>query len=442
MERNIFSKGSFSSKNDQIVIWEEILKNLENILDEYSLKVIKTLKPKLESDNLISFLVPNEEYKDWLIDIVGDILKQEFSKRGKDFKVEVIKKTKENISSFSALISKKYTFDNFVVGASNEVAFKSSVEVANNPGELYNPLFIYGKVGTGKTHLLHAIGNFCLEKDLNVCYTSMNDFTEEMVLYLRSGHIMDFREKYKSVDVLLLDDIQFLSGKERTQIELFNVFNYLFYLNKQIVFAADQHPRNIKDVSERLLSRFEGGLLVEIGIDDMTKLSIIKQKVTFHGLPLDDRIIDYIKDNTSNNAREIEGLILQIRAKGSFLSSNIEKVEQLYDDYCIASTKENKKDKEIDPKVIIYEVESYFKISTEKDKRGKKSLLARQISMYLLRELTNLSLSDISKLFNYKNHSSAFHAIKKIEELIVKDEKISYTVERLKTNIKSHVYNR
>ncbi|HEK25496.1 MAG TPA: AAA family ATPase, partial [Hydrogenobaculum sp.] len=325
-------------------IWDNILVCISKKIDKPTMALVKSLKPVAIEGKSIVLECPTEQSKNWIHQTLGNMLRDEAYKKGFSIKLVVkeqnnsdmdtsysaykyataygdgvdehsaIDKDVKNKSAFKEGISSKYTFDNFIVGKQNEVAYRASLEVATDENSIYNPLFIYGKVGSGKTHLLQAIGNRAYSLGRSVIYISMNDFTEEMVYYLKAGNIISFREKYKGVDILLIDDIQFLSGKERTQMELFNIFNYLFQYNKHIVFASDKHPRDIKDISERLVSRFEGGLLVETSIDDQIKLSIIKQKIQIYGLNVDERLISYIKDNTTNNAREIEGLVLQIKA--------------------------------------------------------------------------------------------------------------------------------
>jgi ATPase involved in DNA replication initiation len=319
------------------------------------------------------------------------------------------------------------------------VAYRASLEVATDENSVYNPLFIYGKVGSGKTHLLQAIGNKAYSLGRSVIYTSINDFTEEMVYYLKAGNIISFREKYKGVDILLIDDIQFLSGKERTQMELFNIFNYLFQYSKHIVFASDKHPRDIKDISERLVSRFEGGLLVETSIDDQIKLSIIKQKIQIYGLNIDERLISYIKDNTTNNVREIEGLLLQIKAKGvsileAYNSATHYKSATVYNSATITNTP-----KELSIDKIKKAVANYFNFSMDifnKSYKNKKYATAKHIAIFLSREFTGFSLAEIAKAFNIRSHSSVNHSIKKIEKQIKDDKTIQYSVSSLREIIR------
>ncbi len=422
-------------------LWQRILENLAKNIDRPTMALLKNLKPSGIKGNTLLIECPTEQSKAWIVQALGHILQDEAGKLGLFIKFDVWRKNDEEKKDdkteelhlesetqkvvIKEGISSRYTFDNFIVGRGNEVAYRASLDVAINENSPYNPLFIYGKVGTGKTHLLQAIGNRAYSLRRSVLYTSMNDFTEEMVHYLKAGDIMSFREKYRNVDILLIDDIQFLSGKERTQIELFNIFNYLFQHNKHIVFASDKHPRDIKDISERLISRFEGGLLVETSIDEEIKLSIIEQKIKLYGLNIDDRLISYIKDNTVANAREIEGLILQIKAKG---------------DSILEAINQQVRSNVVDIDFIKKTVASYFNVSVDiftKSYKNKKYSVVKHIAIFLSREFTDLSLKDIASAFNIKSHSSVTHSIKKIQSAIKEDKTIQYSVSSLREIIKN-----
>jgi chromosomal replication initiator protein len=463
-------------------IWDNILVGISKKIDKPTMALVKSLKPVAIEGKSLILECPTEQSRNWIHQTLGNILRDEAYKKGFSIKLVIKEQDNSNIdvsystyrdsdrhaaldkasfsistpsypntetklnlsdvknkSAFKEGISSKYTFDNFIVGKQNEVAYRASLEVATDENSVYNPLFIYGKVGSGKTHLLQAIGNKAYSLGRSVIYTSMNDFTEEMVYYLKAGNIISFREKYKGVDILLIDDIQFLSGKERTQMELFNIFNYLFQYSKHIVFASDKHPRDIKDISERLVSRFEGGLLVETSIDDQIKLSIIKQKIQIYGLNIDERLISYIKDNTTNNAREIEGLVLQIKAKGvsileAYKSATANKSATAYNSATITNTP-----KELSIDKIKKAVANYFNVSMDifnKSYKNKKYATAKHIAIFLSREFTGFSLAEIAKAFNIKSHSSVNHSIKKIEKQIKDDKTIQYSVSSLREIIR------
>ncbi len=351
------------------------------------------------------------------------LMKEAILSLPKKFDIEIILEREEHKEekrgNISEGLSKRYTFENFVVGEGNRLAYEVALEITEEPGKVYNPLFIYGGVGIGKTHLLQAIGNRCAERGLNVIYKSAIDFSEEMVEHIKNGKIKEFRDKYKNVDVLLIDDIQLLSGKERTQTEFFNIFNFLFMKEKQIVLASDRHPRELKDISERLISRFEGGVVVEIQLDEETKLEIIKRKLQELRIAVQEKIVRLIFEQTSDNVREIEGKIKSLKAGG-------------------LRTLRFQKDEEKPIKIIQKYVALHFGVSVEDilgDKRSAKVNKARRIAMYLARKLTDASLIEIARAFNRKDHSTVIHSIRKVEEEIKRDRKLSYILSFLEKQL-------
>jgi len=290
---------------------QAIIKALENA-DSFAREFLKNFRID-EKEGKVVFVAPNKEYKEWLETLLLT-LEESWIKE----KVEILQKEESESPKTQVVedfLNPNYSFENFIVGEGNRFAYEIAKEVLENPGYLYNPVFIYGSVGTGKTHLLQAIGNEAKKRGYRVIYSSANDFAEEMVSFLKEGRINEFRNKYKSVDILLLDDVQFLSGKERTQIEFFNIFNTLYLLGRQIVLASDRHPQQLKGVSDRLVSRFEGGILVEIELDPSTKLKIIKEKLKAFGVEPKKEIVEYLLHNTKN-VREIEGKIKLIKLRG------------------------------------------------------------------------------------------------------------------------------
>ncbi len=278
-------------------------------------------------------------------------------------------------------------------------------------------------MGLGKTHLLQAIGNHCFLKGYTVVYKSAVDFSEEMVESIKNGKIHEFRNRYRNIDVLLLDDIQLLAGKNRTQEEFFNIFNYLYLKEKQIVLASDRSPRHLKDISERLISRFEGGVVVEIGLDDLTKIEIIKRKLKELKIDVQAKIIEFLMKNTSANVREIEGAVKKIKLVGVKDLKNIES-------------------KRGDIAIIINRVALYFGLKAEDitgNKKSKKITRARQIAMYLCRKLTYASLIEIARSFNRKDHSTVLHALRKVEEEKKADRKLNYIVSFLESHLREKV---
>ena len=386
---------------------QTIIKTLESA-DAFAREFLKKFEVSKE-DGKVVFIAPSKEYKEWLETLLLTLEDGNIKE-----KVEVLQKEESEASKAQTIeqdfLNPKYNFENFIVGEGNRFAYEIAKEIIENPGYLYNPVFIYGSVGTGKTHLLQAIGNEAKKRGYKVIYSSANDFAEEMVSSLKEGRINEFRNKYKSVDILLLDDVQFLSGKERTQIEFFNIFNTLYLLEKQIVLASDRHPQQLKGVSDRLVSRFEGGILVEIELDISTKLKIIKEKLKTFGVEPKKEIIEYLLHNTKN-VREIEGKIKLIKLRG---------FEELPE----------KKEKNSLEKILEF-VANYYALNVEdllSDKRTKKITEAKQIAMYLCRKVCSASLIEIARTFKKKDHTTVIHAIRKVEEKKAKDRKFKHLV--------------
>ncbi len=320
-------------------------------------------------------------------------------------------------------LSSRYSFENFVVGEGNRLAYEVSLSVARNPGGLYNPLFLYGKVGLGKTHLLQAIGNFCAARGMSVVYRSATDFSEEMVEHIKGGRIREFRERYRSVDLLLLDDVQFLSGKSRTQDEFFNIFNYMYLREKQIVLASDRHPKELRDVSDRLVSRFEGGVVVEISLDELTKLEIIRRKLEELKLEVQDRIVELLMRSTSDNVREIEGAVRGVKLRGT-------------------AHLRDRGERKGDLEKVVAHVAVHFGLRVEDligDGRSRRVNRARQIAMYLCRKLTSSSLAEIARALNRRDHSTVLHGIKKIEQERRRDRKLNRILSFLESHISARL---
>ncbi len=392
--------------------------NLIERLDKFAVGIFRQFLIKEDPDKVL-ILTPNEEYKKWATAYL--------STRLKGFAKSIViecegekKEPKERENQRTNLLD-KYTFENFVIGPSNELAYKVCFEVAKNPGKLFNPLFIYGKSGLGKTHLLHAIGNQ-LKAQYKVLYVPLLDFSDRMVKALKENRVEEFRERFWQLDVLLLDDVQFLVGKERTQVELFRIYEKLQAEERQIVLVSDRHPRDLKDVSERLISRFEGGLLIEIGLDEETKRRIIKQKLILYGLPLDQDTIEYVFDNTGYNIREIEGFVKTLRVGGI---KSPPKSEEL--------------DKQKKVQLIINSVAKSFKLNPEllkKDTKERKVINARHIAMFLCKTLLNLPYSQIGEFFGKRDHTAVMYAVKKVEQKCREDRKFMYMLSFLEKGIR------
>jgi len=322
-------------------------------------------------------------------------------------------------------LNPRYSFENFVVGDANRTAYQVAVDVAKGPGKIYNPFFLYGEVGLGKTHLLQAIGNYCRDKGLGVLYASASDFSEEMVEAFKKGKIRDFRNRYRSVDVLILDDVQFLSGKTRTQIEFFNIFNHMYLNERQIVLASDRHPRELKDVSDRLISRFEGGIIVEIELDRETKLKIIRRKLNELNMNLAEDSVRELAETTKDNVREIEGILKFIKVSGKIELKALPSTNGHFES-------------------IIELVTTQFGVSKGDlvGKGGSRRVnRARHVAMYLCRKLTDASLIEIARGFGRKDHSTVIYGIKRVEKERERDRKFRLLLDFLEEKALEKIRN-
>ncbi len=343
--------------------------------------------------------------------------------------------TAQKPTAKSTILNPSYTFDSFVVGSSNQFAYTAALRVAEKPGEQYNPLFIYGGAGLGKTHLLHAIGNFNLARGKQVIFTSLEQFMNQFTHHLRN-HTMDrFRDKFRNCDILLLDDIQFLSRKEETQKELFHTFNELHGAGKQIVMTSDQHPKKIAGLEERLRSRFEWGLIADIQPPELeTKIAIIKKKCELNGIQLDNDIVNYIAAHMGNNIREIEGIIIQLNAFANMMNQTI--TLDFAKNVIKNQLKERSENITIDDIVKVVSKELNVKPSEIKSKnRARKIVEARRIVIYLARTLTPNSMPSLAQYFGMKDHTAVSHAMKKINEMLDKDETFKAKIEELQHKI-------
>ena len=425
--------------------WEHFLNSIkEKTSAQIYESWFKPLQLKSLSASAISLEVPSQFFSDWLKENYLEIIKEVlFSLTGTRPEIFfTIKNTPElpaDIAEQAALIPKninsRYVFNNFVVGSSNQFAHAACMAVANHPGRTYNPLFMYGGVGLGKTHLLHAIVQQCLNNNsrLKICYTTAENFTNEMINSIRFEKMTAFRNKYRNMDMMLLDDIQFIAGKERTQEEFFHTFNALFELKKQLVVTSDKTPREIPGLEDRLRSRFEWGLIADIQSPDTeTKVAILKKKAVLENIHLPNDVAFFLASNVRSNIRELEGFLNRLIAYSSLYGTDIS----------LDFTKEVLKEvisikKEITPEDILKFVCKLFnaKVSDLKTKRKNSAVvLPRQIAMYAMRKLTTLSYPEIGQFFGGKDHSTVIHSIKKIEIQITHDYKIKNIIDSIIQN--------
>lgn len=407
--------------------------------------------------NLIKIMVPKElsqgagvkyissKYKLPLKVAVAEVMKKEYelefiseadSNAGSNYNNEV-SPNYNNSNIEKANLNSKYTFDTFVVGSNNRFAHSASLAVSESPGEVYNPLFLYGGPGLGKTHLMHSIGHYIMQQNpnMNVLYVTSETFTNEVIESIRAGNqaMTKFREKYRNIDVLLLDDVQFIIGKESTQEEFFHTFNELHSSKKAIILSSDKPPKDMETLEERLRSRFEWGLIADIQPPNYeTRMAILRKNAESTGTFIDDEIIQYIATNIKSNIRELEGAFnrLVALAKLDNKEISISTAEEAMRDIISPNTP-----KKITPELIIDVVSTHYNVSASditSSKRNQEIVMARHVVMYLCRELTEVPLKNIGKILGKRDHSTVLHGHTKIEEMIDKDEGVASDIEKIK----------
>ena len=427
-------------------IWDQVLSRIETKVNRHSFYTwFKPTAFVSERGGTIHVRVPNALFRDWLTKHYAAVLDEalgEIDRRGTAVafvseSVEVnerpvvaarppapVRETRtESVEdaddSPAGSLAPRYSFDTFIVGPSNQFAHAACRAVAEAPSRSYNPLFIYGGVGLGKTHLMHAIGHYVVThlKNLKLTYISSERFMNEMINAVRYDRILDFRERYRSVDVLLVDDVQFLAGKEGTQTEFFHTFNALYDSQKQIVISSDCPPHEIPSLEERLRSRFEWGLIADIQPPDLeTKTAILKRKAETEGIPLPDNVAMYIAGKIKSNIRELEGSLIRLIAYASLTGREI--TLPLAQDV-LRNVLQND-DRAVTIEGVQKAVADHYslKVAELKSKNNSKSVaMPRQIAMYLCKNLTNASLPEIGKSFGGKHHSTVIHSIRKVEDM-------------------------
>ena len=428
-------------------LWDQILARVETKVNRHSFYTwFKPTSLISEDTAAVTVRVPNELFKDWLTKHYSGVITEALAevKRG-HLKVAFIADVLTESPSIPlgpeeaavtvspempvptqigpAGLNPRYTFDTFIVGSSNQFAHAACRAVAEAPSRSYNPLFIYGGVGLGKTHLMHAVGQYVLRHDRNLRLTDISSerFMNEMINAVRYDRVIDFRERYRTVDVLLVDDIQFLSGKEGTQTEFFHTFNALYDAQKQIVLSSDCQPREITSLEERLRSRFEWGLIADIQPPDLeTRIAILKKKAETEAVPLPDDVAIYMAGRIKSNIRELEGSLIRLIAYASLTAQEIslplaqEVLKGLID----------REPKAITIEMIQKFVADYYnlKLAELKSRNNSKSVaMPRQVAMYLCKSLTHASLPEIGRSFGGKHHSTVIHSIRKVDDLRKKD---------------------
>lgn len=449
--------------------WEkaqDIIKKELNNEQTYNIwfSPIRLLEVKADS---ISLEVPNKFFKGWLVDRYMPQLNSGLRKAfGRDLRIDFVlsesgdkeilqhdrkeehKKEAKAFWPFSKQsqdsakeigLSQKYTFDSFVEGPSNRFARAASLAVAESPAKAYNPLFIYGGVGLGKTHLMHSIGQRVLQKSqkAKILYISSEEFTNQLIGAIQNRTTVKFRERYRSVDVLLIDDIQFIAGKESTQEEFFHTFNTLYDAHKQIVVSSDRPPKEIQALEERLVSRFEWGLVTDIQPPDFeTRIAILKKKSEKETIALPEDLFYFLAEKIKSNIRELEGALIRVVAYAKLIGRDIsvDLAKEVLKDMIIEG------EKKITIDLIQKKVSEYFDIKLS-DMRAKKRSKAvaypRQIAMYLARQLTDYSLPEIGNQFGGRDHTTVIHAYEKIENDLRAKEGLRTLVDKLIQSIKT-----
>ncbi len=420
---------------DKFNYWLQIKNNIKDKIDKNSYET--WLDPPVyigKEDNIIYIKVPNSYFKEWLSFHYSKLIDKSSQELfGKVYEIKYI--LEETTSSFirrppgerkskhgsllNPNLNPKYTFENFIVGSCNQFAHAAAIAVSKNPATSYNPLYIYGGAGLGKTHLMNAIGHYILNdiRGLKILYITTEKFMNDLINHLQYGKILDFRQKYRSIDVLLIDDIHYLAGRERTKEEFFHTFNHLYDSQKQIVISSDCPPKEIPNLEERFRSRFEWGLIADLKPPDIeTRIAILKKKSELDGINLPESVALYIADKVHSNVRELEGFLRRVIAYASLKGKEID----------LDITKDALKDL-LDSTSNIITVEKIqniichnFKMNLSQLKsknNSPKVVFPRQIAMYLSKELTKSSLPEIGKKFGGKHHTTVIHSIQKIEKM-------------------------
>lgn len=408
-------------------------------------------------DQQILLEVPNKFFKEWIEDhfpgLIPETIEKIINKKNVAVKFKVVEKTEDpvlrkmetkqenrraKLANRGIFLNPKFTFESFVVGASNQFAHAAARAVADAPGKAYNPLFIYGGVGLGKTHLMNAIGNRIVDKQSNIklMYAPAEQFTNEFVYSMRNDKMDEFKAKYRSLDVIIIDDIQFIAGKSGTQEELFHTFNALYDAHKQIIFSSDRPPKDISPITERLRSRFGMGLIADIQIPDVeTKMAILGKKSDLEGIQMPEDVSYFLASKIKSNIRDLEACMIRLGAHSSLTGKTItvDMAKEVLKDLI------QEEEKALTVDYVQKQVCEYYGLKVQDIKAKKRTrdiAFPRQIAMYLSKALTESSLSEIGKNFGGKDHSTVIHACKLIEERRQKDpefdKKIDYLTKKIK----------
>jgi chromosomal replication initiator protein len=438
-------------------VWRQFLEEVRTRVQDQAFETwFRTIRLNNYSDSLITIGVPNQFVADWLSENFMDVLRKAASRvfgvDAIDFEVDPELETRaqemprphitrklRNGDTNGAGLDPKYNFESFVVGKSNELPAAACMAVAKNPATAYNPLFLWGGVGLGKTHLMLAVGNAMIAANpaVRVHYVSSETFTNEMIFSIQHSKTMEFKNKYRSVDALLIDDIQFLAGKETTQEEFFHTFNALYDSRKQIILTSDRPPKEIRMLEERLVSRFHWGLLADIGKPDFeTRVAILKKKAAEEDTILPEDVAHLIAENVVSNIRELEGCLIRLTAFAHLAKRSVDLslAREVLQDF-IRSDQE----KRFDPRVIIKAVATRYNVTTEslKGKRRTNNVVVpRQVAMYLIRTLTSSPLAEIGRYFGNRDHTTVLYACDRVKDMVETDVEVARAVQDLEEELR------
>lgn len=435
-------------------IWQDILEYIRNRVPEVEFRTWFTNVRSLGiEDGTFMIGVPHTFARDWLKNHYGEVLEQALRDLGApsprfDFRVVEFQKPEqqdmftppepvESAPKRPSRLNPKYIFSNFVVGTNNNLSHAAALAVAEAPGRAYNPLFLYGEAGLGKTHLMHAVGHSVADRypDLQIEYVTTETFTNDTINAIRSDQMAAFRDRYRSVDLLLVDDVQFIAGKERTQDEFFHTFNTLYESGKQIILSSDRPPKDIPTLDNRIRSRFEWGLITDIHPPELeTRIAILKMNAEYKGVKMPEEVIDFIARHVTSNIRELEGALMRVIV---FASMNNDEITR--------QTAAKALSEVFTPSEVVLSMDDILRVTAKhfeveagdlKSKgRRQELVLARQVAMYLIRELTPHSYPEIGQFFSGRDHSTVMYAVQKVEKAVAKDRELEMQVRDVKADL-------
>jgi chromosomal replication initiator protein len=437
----------------QNTVWQNVLEYVRQSITEVEYHTwFEKIQPLGVVNGSLELGVPTTFFKGWIEDHYAELLTEALTRLGAQtprFELKVVpgKPVQDDIFAAStqpkpqelrSRLNPKYIFENFVVGQNNNLAHAAAVAVAESPGNAYNPLFIYGGVGLGKTHLMHAVGHSVAQRfpDKKIEYVSTETFTNELINAIREDRMTEFRDRYRSVDLLLVDDIQFIAGKERTQEEFFHTFNALYEARKQIILSSDRPPKDILTLEARLRSRFEWGLITDIQSPDLeTRVAILKMNSEYRNMRIPEEVLEYIAKQITSNIRELEGALMRVIAYASLNGVQLSKpvaVKALSDVFAATET-------HLSPEEILKAVADHYSLKLEELRgagRRKEVVIPRQIAMYLIREMTHASLPEIGQFFDGRDHTTVLYAIQKIQESIDTETTLQQALKSIKERLR------